>query len=261
MRSSSGPGIVSATLAVAMNSTLRQVHLDVEVVIAERVVLRRVQHLEQRRRRVAAPVRAELVDLVQHDHRVHRASVAQRAHQPARQRADVRAPMAADLGLVTHAAQRHAHELPAGGAGDRLADRGLAGSGRADQRQDRARPCGRPRCPRSLAQLAHGEVLGDAVLHVLEACMVGVEHLAGVHGIETLVGPLRPRDGEQPVQVGADHARPRRSLAHPLQTVELALGLLAHGVGHARVGDLRAVLARRRSRRPRPAPCGSPPSG
>ena len=42
-----------------------QVEVDLEVVVAERVVLRRVEHLEQRRRRVAPPVGAELVDLVE----------------------------------------------------------------------------------------------------------------------------------------------------------------------------------------------------
>ena len=52
---------------------MRQVELDVEVMIAKRVVLSRVEHFEQRRRRIAAPVGAELVDLVEHDDRVHRA--------------------------------------------------------------------------------------------------------------------------------------------------------------------------------------------
>ena len=112
---------------------LRQVELDVEVVVAERVVLRRVEHLEQRRRRIAAPVGADLVDLVEHDDRVHGAGVAQGAHQPAGQRADVGPAMAADLRLVAHAAERHADELPARGARDRLADRGLAGARRADE--------------------------------------------------------------------------------------------------------------------------------
>src|SRR5207302_1430703 len=41
-----------------------QVELDVEVVIAERVVLRRIEHLEQCGRGIAAPVGADLVDLV-----------------------------------------------------------------------------------------------------------------------------------------------------------------------------------------------------
>ena len=44
----------------------------------------------------------------------------------ARQRTDVRAAMAADLRLVTHAAERHAHEVPPSCASDRFAERGLA---------------------------------------------------------------------------------------------------------------------------------------
>ena len=119
---------------------VRQIELDVEVVIAERVILRRVEHLEQRRRRIAAPVGADLVDLVEHDHRIHGAGIAQRPHQPSGQRADVGAAMAADLRLVAEPAERHAHELPAGRLGDRLANRRLAGSGRSDQREHDPRP-------------------------------------------------------------------------------------------------------------------------
>ena len=179
MRSSSGPGIVSAMVGRRDEEDLREVELDVEVVVAERVVLRRVEHLEQRRARVAAPVGADLVDLVEQDHRVHRPGVAQRAHEAARQRADVGAAVAADLGLVADAAERHAHELAAHGAGDRLADRGLAGAGRADQRQDRAGALVGLDAA-LLAQLRDGEVLDDAVLDVVEAGVVGVEHLARV---------------------------------------------------------------------------------
>ena len=118
---------------------LGEVDLDVEVVVAERRVLSRVEHLEQGRRRVAAPVGADLVDLVEQDHRVHRLRVAERAHEPAREGADVRAPVAADLRLVADAAERHPHELAVQRARDRLADRRLAGAGRPDQGQDRAR--------------------------------------------------------------------------------------------------------------------------
>ena len=132
---------------------LREIELDVEIVIAERVVLRRVEHLEQRRRRIAAPVGADLVDLVEHDHRVHRAGVAQRAHQPSRQRADVGAAMAADFRFVAHAAERHADELPPGGSRNRLANRGLARSRRADQREDDAGPAVCRSCPRSVRSL------------------------------------------------------------------------------------------------------------
>src|SRR6201999_2408878 len=162
-------------------------------VVAERRVLRRVQDLQQRRRRVAAPVGADLVDLVEQDHRVHRPRVAQRAHQAAREGADVRAAVAADLGLVADAAERHAHELAAHGAGDRLADRGLAGAGRADERQDRARALvGRDAA--LLAQLLDRDVLHDAVLDVAQAGVVAVYLLARLFRVQAVFGSLAPRD-------------------------------------------------------------------
>ena len=115
----------------------RQVDVDLEVVIAERVVLRRIEHFEQRRRRIALEAGADLVDLVEHEHRVHRAGLLQRLHDAAGNRADVGAAVAADLGLVAHAAERDAHELAVHRARDRLAERRLADAGRADEAEDR----------------------------------------------------------------------------------------------------------------------------
>ena len=220
---------------------LGEVELDVEVVVAERVVLRRVEHLEQRRGRVAAPVGADLVHLVEQDHRVHRLGVAQRADEPPRQRADVRAPVAADLGLVADAAERHPHELAVERARDRLADRRLAGAGRPDQGQDRARPLV-VRDPAVLAELAHREVLDDAVLDVVEPGVVGVEHFPRADRVERLVAPLRPRHGDEPVEVRADHRGLAARVAHRLEAPQLALGLRPHVLGHAGFLDLRAVL-------------------
>ena len=149
--------------------------------------------------------------------------------------------MAADLGLVTDAAQRHAHELAAGGARDRLADRGLAGAGRSDQGEDRAGALvlGDPAID---PQLLDRDVLDDPVLDVLEAGVILVQHRAGVRGVEPLLGVLGPRDGDQPVQVGADHARLGALLAHPLEPAQLLLGLLAGVLGHPGLFDLGPVL-------------------
>src|SRR4029079_12436709 len=100
-----------------------------------------------------------------------RAAVAQREERWARRGADVRAPVAADLGLVAHAAERHADELAVERAGDRLADRRLAGAGRADQGEDRAGPLVLLDAA-LLAQLPDGEILDDALLHIVEAGVV-----------------------------------------------------------------------------------------
>ena len=113
-----------------------EVEVDLEVVVAERVVLCRVEHLEQRSRRVATPsAGAQLVDLVEQHDRVHRTGFDHRPGDAARLAADVGATVTADLGLVAHATQRHAHELATHRPGDGLAEAGLADTGRPDEGQ------------------------------------------------------------------------------------------------------------------------------
>ena len=76
MRSRSGAGMGSSMLAVVMNRTCDEVERHVQVVVAEADVLLRVEHFEQRARRIAAEVGADLVDLVDHEQRVVGAGVA-----------------------------------------------------------------------------------------------------------------------------------------------------------------------------------------
>ena len=149
MRSSSGPGIVLEHVGGGEEQHVGQVEVDLEVVVAERVVLRRVEHLEQGRRRVAPPVGADLVDLVEQDDRVHGPGLLQGPDDAAGLGADVGAAVATDLGLVAHAAEGDADELAAEGAGDRLAERRLADAGRADEGEDGAGRGDRRRRPRS----------------------------------------------------------------------------------------------------------------
>ena len=149
--------------------------------------------------------------------------------------------MSADLGLVVDAAERHAHELAVQCAGDRLADRGLPGAGRTDQRQDRAGALVLLD-PAILPKLAHGEVLDDAVLDVLQAGMIRIEHLTRVAGVQPLLRALSPRDGQQPVEIRADHLRLAALVAHALEAARFALCLLSHGVRHPGFGDLRPVV-------------------
>ena len=106
--------------------------------IGERVVLRRVENFEQRRRRVAAKIRADLVQFVQQNHRIAAFDAAQRLDDSSGHRADVSAAVAANLRFVAHSAQRNARELAAERVGHAFAERGFADAGRADEAKDRA---------------------------------------------------------------------------------------------------------------------------
>ena len=181
MRSLSGAGIGVHHVRGGDEHDLGEVVLDVEVVIDEGVVLLRIEHLEQRRRRIAAEVHRHLVDFVEQEDRIDGAGLLHPLDDLAGEGADVGAAMAADLGLVAHAAERQAHELAAGGAGDRLGERGLADAGRSDEAEDRC-PCG------CLHELAHGEELEDALLDLLEAEVVLVEDLLGQLDVLDLLG-------------------------------------------------------------------------
>ncbi len=153
--------------------------------------------------------------------------------------------MAADLGLVADAAHRHAHEPAAERPRDRVAERGLADSGRPDEAED---------LPRDLvAELRHGEVLDDALLHLLEVEVVLVEHLAGMVEVEVVLGRGVPRERLDPLQVVANDAVLRRRGRQSLEPAELAVDGLADLLGQrerrealaklVHLGELRVALA------------------
>ena len=135
--------------------------------ILELVVLFGIEHLEQRRGRIAAEVLAELVDLIQQEQRIARPGLLEVVDDLARHRADIGPTVTADFGFVTHTTERLAHEFTTRRLGDALAERGLADTRRADEAQDR---------PLQLvgARL-HGEILDDPVLDLLKAIVVGIE--------------------------------------------------------------------------------------
>src|SRR3954447_11165958 len=68
------------------------------------------------------------------------------------------------------------------------------------------------------------------------------EDVAGAGGVELFLGPLVPRHGDEPVEVGPDRLGLAGLLAGALQALQLAPGPLAPLVGHAGLGDLGAVV-------------------
>ncbi len=217
----------------------RQIHVDLEVVVAERVILRRVEHLEQRRRGIPLEAGADLVDLVEHEHGVHRARLFERLDDSARDGADVGAPVPPDLGLVANPAQRDSDELAVHGPRNRVAERGLPDAGRADKAEDRPfdrrRIVGLGRPPR--LQLLDRKVFDNPLLDLVEIVVILVEHLARGHRIEAVLADGGPGHVEDPVDVRADHLILGRRRRHPLQTIDLTSGDGQHRFGQLGVGQ------------------------
>ncbi len=170
MRSRTGPGTLSSTLAVAMNITFDRSNGNAEIIVAKRRILLGVEHFQQGRGRIAVEADAELVHLVEHHHGIAGAGLADRLDDVARHGADIGAPMASDLGLVVHAAEAQPREFAAGRLGDALAERGLADPGRADEAEDRAPAFG--------IELAHRKIFEDAPLDLGKAVMILIENAA-----------------------------------------------------------------------------------
>ena len=131
---------------------------------------------------------------------------------------------------------------------------GLAHARRAHEAEERALHL--------VLELAHGEVLDDALLDLLQAVVVLVEDLLGLLEVQVVLGGLAPGQGDHPVQPVAERRRLRGVGVHALQLLELALHLLQHRLGHLRLARLFAELRDllRRARCPPRARSGSPSS-
>ena len=209
---------------------VREIERQVHVVIAERVVLLRIEDLEKRRRRIAAEVLSELVELVDHEHRVVRPRLLQTLDHAPWHRADVGAAVSTNLRFVAHAAERDAHELSAERSRDRFPERGLADARRPDEAEDRALHL--------LLQLAHAEKFQDALLHLLQVEVILVEDALRLLEIDLVGGRLGPRHVHEPVEVRAHHRRFRRVWVHRLEALQLLRSLARHFFRHRGFGDL-----------------------
>ena len=158
--------------------------------------------------------------------------------------------MAADLSFIAHAAQGDADEFATHGVCNGAPERGLANAGWADKAQDHALAQaadlvggrGFQLAGALLAQLAHRQVFQDAVFDIPQAKMVLVQHLAGVADIQVVGGGYRPGQGDQPIQVGANHTVFGGGSGQAREAVQLAAGLLAGLFGHVGGFDLLAQL-------------------
>ncbi len=229
--------------------------------VGERVVLLGVEHLEQRRGRIALERDAELVHFVEQEHRVLGAGTLHSLDDAPGHGTDVRAPVAPDVRFVASAPERDAHVPAPHRAGDRLRDGCLADTRWSDEEQnlplgsavvfvaDRTRDT-LVGCPH-LEQLTHGEELEHAVLHILETVVVFVENACGLVQIQMVFTAQTPRQFDDRLEIGADDLRLHGVASRPLQPPQLAIDFLADVVGQPELLDplakffhlLRAIVA------------------
>ena len=213
---------------------LAQVEGQLHVVVAESEILLRVQHFQQRGGGVAPEIAAHFVDLVKQEHRVHGARLLDTGDDPTGDRAYIGAPVAANLGLVPHAAQRHLHKFAPHGLRHRPDDGGFTHAGRADEAQDRALHV--------LLHAQHGQILDDALLHLFQSVVILIQNAPGPLQIQIIRGGLAPGQVEDPLHVGAADADLRRAGSHVGQAFQLFFSLLPGFIVQGRFFQLLAKL-------------------
>ena len=117
---------------------IRQVVLQLQVVVRERPVLFGIQDFQKRRPGIAVEVSGQLVHLVQEKDRVGGAAAAHPLDDPSGKGAHISAAVSPDFSLVPDTPQAHAHELPSQGVADATSQGRLAHAGGANQAEDGA---------------------------------------------------------------------------------------------------------------------------
>ena len=186
-----------------------QVVIDFHIVVAEGVVLLRVQHLQQSAGRVATEVGAEFVNLVQQKQGVAGANLGQALQHLAWHGAYVGATVTSNFSLVTHPTQSHAHVFPSGGFGNGLPQGGFTHPRRPDQTQNGGLDL--------VHALLHREVFQNSVLDLFKTVVVFVQNTFGIAQIVFDFGFFMPGQTHQDIDVVAHHRSLRRHGRHEFE--------------------------------------------
>src|SRR5436190_4752937 len=199
---------------------LCQIKRHVEVTIDKRVVLPRIEHFEQRAGRVAAKIRADLVDFIKHENRVPRTCAPQFLNDSARHRANIRAAMTADFRFIAHSAETDPHKFATQRIGNRLAKAGFPHTRRPEKTEDRA--------VSSWIKFAHSQIFDQPFLYFFQIVMVAIEDLLGLIEIEVVFAQLIPRKIGNDLDVTDNHREFRTGRWNEIEPLQFALSLFHH---------------------------------
>ncbi len=137
--------------------------------------------------------------------------------------------MAANFGLVVHAAQRDADKLPPKRSRDRLSQRGLSHAWRPNKAQNRT-------LHRRL-QPPHGEKIQNAVFDLFQIVVIRIQNFFRFGDVHFAAGSFRPRQHRQPLDVVPGNRIVRRHGGHARQSAQFFQRFFLDLVRHAGIFD------------------------
>ena len=229
-RSGNGVGSIGSSDEHDAAEVNRQLH----EMVAERAVLLGIQHLKKRGGGIAAGVVCQLVDLVQHQQRIHRPCADECINDTTGHGTDVGLTVTADIRLVTDTAKRETGQLTIHSLGNRDGNGCLTNAGRANEAEDLALGLG--------IDLMDGDKLQNSLFHLLKAEMVAVKDSAGLGNIGAVAGVLIPRHIKAGIEIVADNRGLGAAEGLLAKTIQLLAELFAHLVRELGIVDLLGVL-------------------
>jgi hypothetical protein len=194
----------------------REIKWNIEIMIGERVVLRRIQNFEQCRGRIAPKISANFIEFVEQDDGITTFDTPKRLDDPTGQGANVSAAMTANFRFVAHATKSDASEFAAESIGDAAAQRSLTDAGRADKAEDGTFDL--------FAALDDGEEFDQTIFDFGQAEMLFVENALGFGEIDFILSFFHPGQRENPVDIMPRNAVFRGRRGHLLQTLQFLSG-------------------------------------
>ena len=116
---------------------LRQIKGNIQIKVAEGMVLLTVQDLQHRRRRIPQRIMTHFIDFIQQAYGIGTARLGNPRQNPSRDRADIGTAVPSQLCLIPKAAQGGADKFAVQAPGNRSGDRGLSHTGGTHQAKDR----------------------------------------------------------------------------------------------------------------------------
>ena len=158
---------------------IRQVVVNVKIVIVERCVLLRIKGLKQSRRRIALEVAAELVDLIKHNHRIRCSRTVDSIEKTARKRAHISLSMSTDLRLIMNSTQSNSYIFSSKSPCNRLSETCLTHTRRAVKTKDR-------RLHVAL-EFENRKILNDSLLDLFKTIMILIKDLLSILQIKIII--------------------------------------------------------------------------